>query len=311
MSTIERESDPRGSFQTHSDIGDHHLDVTVEQPPRERVLKSMGPRQTTGDDAFPTFNIRGISVAAVDLAFACDFLGCRAAGAHGEYVTVTGAHGVVESAYDERVRLAHCQALMVVPDGMPLVWLGRLLGFSSMGRVYGPELMEHIFADPQYRQLRHFFYGANQSVIARLNDKLRSRFGEYNLVGTYCPPMSPLGFVEREDVLARIRDLKPDFVWVGLSTPKQELWMQMHMPKIGSGIAIGVGAAFDLVSGTTVQAPRWIQRSGFEWLFRLAMEPRRLYRRYFFIVPKYLQYAVAELIAHHLARRNIGPTDAP
>ena len=255
------------------------------------------------DHSFPTFNIKGISVAAVDLAFACDFLGRRAAGAHGEYVTVTGAHGVVESAYDERVRLAHYHALMVVPDGMPLVWLGRLLGFGSVSRVYGPELMEYVFANEQHRRLRHFFYGTNPSVIAKLNDKLRSRFGAYNLVGTYCPPMKPLGFVEEEDVLARIRGLKPDFVWVGLSTPKQELWMQMHMPKIGSGIAIGVGAAFDLLSGTTVQAPRWIQRSGFEWLFRLAMEPRRLYRRYFFVVPKYLQFSVAELIKSHIARR--------
>ena len=265
----------------------------------------------TSGDEFPTFDIKGISVAAVDLAFAGDFLGRHAAGAHGEYITVTGAHGVVESAYDERIRMAHRKALMVVPDGMPLVWLGRLLGFGSMSRVYGPDLMEFIFANEQYRRLKHFFYGANPSVIAKLHNVLRSRFGEFNLSGTYCPPVNPLGFIEQDDVLARIRDLKPDFVWVGLSTPKQELWMQMHMPEIGSGIAIGVGAAFDLLSGTTIQAPRWIQRSGFEWLFRLVMEPRRLYRRYFFVVPKYLQFFLEALVKSRTSRLNINPVKSP
>jgi N-acetylglucosaminyldiphosphoundecaprenol N-acetyl-beta-D-mannosaminyltransferase len=99
-----------------------------------------------------------------------------------------------------------------------------------------------------------------------------------------------------------MRDVKPDLIWVALSTPKQELWMQTHMPRIGSGIAIGVGAAFALLSGTTTQAPRWVQRSGLEWLFRLAMEPKRLYRRYFFVVPMYLRFFVAAVIKHHAAR---------
>lgn len=263
------------------------------------------------DCAFSTFDIKGIAVAAIDLPFACNFLGHCVAQSQGRYVTVTGAHGVVESAYDERVRLAHRDALMVMPDGMPLVWLGRLLGFSSMGRVYGPELMEHIFANERHRQLKHFFYGANQSVIARLDDKLRFRFGPYNLVGSYCPSIKPVGFVEQDDVLDQIRNLEPDLIWVGLSTPKQELWMQMHMPKIGSGIAIGVGAAFDLISGTTRQAPRWIQRSGLEWLFRLTTEPRRLYRRYFFVIPKFLQYFGATLISHHINRGNMGVKKSP
>ncbi len=253
--------------------------------------------------AFVTFDVNGVAVAAVSLSFARDFIAQRAPNASGDYVTVTGAHGIVESAYDERVCEAHRQALIIVPDGMPLVWLGRLLGFSSMSRVYGPDLMSAIFANEQYRQLKHFFYGANATVLAKLLTTLQRRFGEFNLVGTYSPPMEALGYKEREEVIAQIRGLKPDLIWVGLSTPKQELWMSMHMPKIGSGIAIGVGAAFDLLSGTTVQAPRWIQRSGLEWLFRLAMEPKRLYRRYFFVVPKYLQFFVAALIKHHAARR--------
>lgn len=131
---------------------------------------------------------------------------------------------------------------------------------------------------------------------------LTQRFGEFNLVGTYSPPMQPLGYEESDEIIAQMRDVKPDFIWVALSTPKQELWMQMHMPRIGSGIAIGVGAAFALLSGTTTQAPRWVQRSGLEWLFRLAMEPKRLYRRYFFVVPTYLRFFVAAVIKHYVAR---------
>jgi N-acetylglucosaminyldiphosphoundecaprenol N-acetyl-beta-D-mannosaminyltransferase len=251
---------------------------------------------------FATFEIKGVPVAAVSLPFACDFIASRASNACGAYVTVTGAHGIVESAYDERVREAHRQALIVVPDGMPLVWLGKLLGFGSMTRVYGPDLMTCVFENEQRRRLRHFFYGANPSVIRKFSEVLRQRFGEFNLVGTYSPPMQPLGYEESDEIIAQMRDVKPDLIWVALSTPKQELWMQMHMPRIGSGIAIGVGAAFALLSGATTQAPRWVQRSGLEWLFRLAIEPKRLYRRYFFVVPTYLRFFVVAVIKHHASR---------
>lgn len=247
---------------------------------------------------FATFEIKGVPVAAVDLASARELIYRHASQAQGTFVTVTGAHGIVESACDDRVRVAHQQAFIVVPDGMPLVWLGKLLGFRSIDRVYGPDLMECIFADERCRQLRHFFYGATPSVIDKLCTALRARFGNFNLVGAYSPSVRPLGFVEQDDVLARIRDLKPDLIWIGLSTPKQEIWMQMHTPKIGTGIAIGVGAAFDLVSGMTAQAPRWVQRAGLEWLFRLLAEPRRLFRRYLVVVPQFLCFFVAALAKH-------------
>jgi N-acetylglucosaminyldiphosphoundecaprenol N-acetyl-beta-D-mannosaminyltransferase len=257
---------------------------------REHVGLTPVATAVSSDRQFPVFGIRGVPVAAIDLLLAREII-CRHAGeARGEYVTVTGAHGIVESARDKRIQEAHCQAFLVVPDGMPLVWLGKLLGLRSMGRVRGTDLMECIFAIEEYRQLRHFFYGANPAVIAKLCDSLRKRFGEFNFVGAYSPPMKGLGFVEQDIVLAHIRDLEPHLIWVGLSTPKQELWMNMHMPKIGAGIALGVGAAFNLASGIIVDAPQWIQRMGLEWLFRLAKEPRRLYKRYIFIVPRFLYF---------------------
>ena len=248
----------------------------------------LGSTATTAQ--YRTFDVRGISVAAIDVATATDLIGQLATNAHGVYVAVTGAHGIVESVYDDRVREAHQRAAVVVPDGMPLVWLGRLLDFNSIGRVYGPDLMSSVFSRNELRDLRHFFYGSSPAVIDRLTATLKSRFGEFNLVGAHSPPIRPVGFAEDDEVLSHIRQLKPHVVWVSLSTPKQELWLCNHMHKIESGVGIGVGAAFDLLSGTTLQAPRWVQRSGLEWAFRLAVEPRRLFRRYLFIVPRFLYY---------------------
>ncbi len=246
---------------------------------------------------FETFKVRGIDVAAIDVPRATDLIGQLAVGGRASYVTVTGAHGIVESAHDKAILESHQRAALVVPDGMPLVWLGRLLGFKSIGRVYGPDLMSSVFARKDLRQLRHFFYGSSPDVVSKLVETIRARFGDFDFVGTHSPPIRKPGFIEDGSVLSRITELKPHIVWVGLSTPKQELWLHMHMQKIGSGVGIGAGAAFDLLSGTIPQAPRWIQRSGFEWLFRLAMEPRRLFRRYFYVVPQFLYFMVETLIS--------------
>src|SRR5690242_7369548 len=124
------------------------------------------------------FRVRGIDVAAIDIASTTDLLGRLAAHAQGLYVTVTGAHGIVESVYSEQVRQAHDQAALVLPDGMPLVWLGRRLGFKRIGRVYGPDLMESIFSRNEFRALRHYFYGSTPAVINRLASIIRARFGE-------------------------------------------------------------------------------------------------------------------------------------
>ena len=245
---------------------------------------------------FACVEIRGIRVAAIDVVKASDLIGKWAPEANGAYVTVTGAHGVVEAAYNRATLEAHQAASIVVADGMPLVWLGRALGSRTIGRVNGPELMELIFAREEFRKLRHYFYGGNPSAVNCLKNVLTARFGAFNMVGTYSPPVRSIGFNEDPQVLESIRALNPDFVWIGLSTPKQEVWMHMHMPKIGRGIGIGVGAAFDLLSGTTRRAPRWIQRSGFEWLFRLGVEPRRLYKRYFFVIPRFAYFLLETLI---------------
>lgn len=196
------------------------------------------------------------------------------------YVTVTGVHGVMESQRDENIRRMHNQAGMVTPDGMPLVWLGKMAGHSDMDRVYGPDLMLAVMEKSVGAGYRHYFYGGADGVPELLKQKLEEKFPGIQVVGTYSPPFRALTPAEDEQIVQMINDTNPDIVWVGLSTPKQERWMDAHVGRISAPVMIGVGAAFDFHAGLKSQAPRFIQRSGFEWLYRLVTEPQRLWKRY-------------------------------
>jgi N-acetylglucosaminyldiphosphoundecaprenol N-acetyl-beta-D-mannosaminyltransferase len=197
-----------------------------------------------------------------------------------QYVCVTGVHGVMESQRDPELRRIHNAAGLVTPDGMPLVWLARRAGFRHVGRVYGPDLLLACCHASVARGYRHFFYGGNPGVAQRLSDRLVRRFPGLRVVGTYSPPYRPAGAAERDEVVQQINASGADIVWVGLSTPKQERWMDAHRTRLVAPVLIGVGAAFDFHAGIKRQAPRWMQQSGLEWLFRLGQEPRRLWRRY-------------------------------
>jgi N-acetylglucosaminyldiphosphoundecaprenol N-acetyl-beta-D-mannosaminyltransferase len=188
-------------------------------------------------------------------------------------------HGVSEAQRDPVFKTALATADLIVPDGMPLVWLGRLRGFKSMKRrVYGPELME-TFCRQTGNKYRHFFYGGAPGVADTLADVERERHG-IQVVGTYCPPFRPLTPDEETTIQTILEEAAPDVLWIGLSTPKQETWMYEHRDKISVPVMLGVGAAFDLNIGRLKQAPVWMRENGMEWLFRLLAEPRRLWRRY-------------------------------
>ncbi len=197
-----------------------------------------------------------------------------------QYVCVSGIHGVMESQRDAQLRGIHNAAGMVTPDGMPLVWLSRLKGFSFVERVYGPDLLLAFCERSVPAGYRHFFYGGGPGVAERLIERLRARFPGLRVVGSYTPPFRPLAPEESETVVRLINAADPDVVWVGLSTPKQERWMSDHRDRLAAPVFVGVGAAFDFHAGLKPQAPHWMQRSGLEWLFRLWKEPRRLWRRY-------------------------------
>jgi N-acetylglucosaminyldiphosphoundecaprenol N-acetyl-beta-D-mannosaminyltransferase len=204
------------------------------------------------------------------------------------YVCVTGVHGIMESQRQPDLKLVHNSAGMVSPDGMPLVYISRGAGHSECGRVYGPDLMLEVCRESVARGYRHFFYGTTPQTLSRLTDRLCAQFPGLHVAGTYAPPFRPLTDFERAEAVARMNESAPDIIWIGLSTPKQERWMAEHRHHLEAPVLIGVGAAFDFHAGTVRQAPAWMQPLCLEWLFRLLIEPKRLWRRYLFNNPQFV-----------------------
>ena len=196
----------------------------------------------------------------------------------GNYIAVTGMHGVMEAQHSAPFKEVLDNASLVVADGMPLVWVGKALQFPMRRRVYGQELME-TFCRETGDRLSHFFYGGAPGVADRLGQVLTERFG-IRVAGAYSPPFRPLDPEEERTLLENLQALRPDVLWVGLSTPKQEKWMAQYRDRAGVPVLVGVGAAFDFFTGRSRQAPKWMRENGLEWFFRLSTEPQRLWRRY-------------------------------
>jgi len=242
----------------------------------------------------PRLDVLGIPVSAANIPSAIEEIDRWIREGWRSYATLTGVHGVMESVRNEEIRRAHNAAGLVLPDGMPLVWLLWRGGFASADRVYGPDLMLALFNRSQQTGYRHFLYGSTPLSIERLRLNLERKFPAATIVGVHAPPFRPAGVAEDEAVIAAINACAPDIVWVGLSTPKQELWMASHRHRLMAPVLIGVGAAFDFHAGLVRQAPRLVQRMGLEWAFRLAIEPRRLTRRYLRNNPAFLALLAAE-----------------
>jgi N-acetylglucosaminyldiphosphoundecaprenol N-acetyl-beta-D-mannosaminyltransferase len=238
--------------------------------------------------------VLGVRVAAVTLAKTCETIQAWIGNRSRKYICVTGVHGVIESFRNNDLKDIH-NAGMPVPDGMPLVWVGWAQGHGKTDRVYGPDLMLSLCDLSQQHGYGHFFYGGGPGVCDRLVNRLRDRYPALAVVGTHTPPFSDDVTNESEDVIGQINRSGADVVWVGLSTPKQERWMAAHRSRLNAPVLIGVGAAFDFHAGLKPQAPRWMQRSGLEWLFRLGTEPRRLWRRYLRNNPLFLFHIALQL----------------
>jgi N-acetylglucosaminyldiphosphoundecaprenol N-acetyl-beta-D-mannosaminyltransferase len=216
---------------------------------------------------------------------------------------VTGVHGVSEAQDDPALKDIFNRALLVTPDGMPIVWMGRLQKHSSIRRVYGPDLVLNLCEHSQSNGFTHFFFGGKPGVAEELAHVLQTRFPGLGVAGTFCPPFGPLNAQERDALAKKVRETRPDFFWVGLSTPKQEFFMGEYISILPEAkIFIGVGAAFDLLTGRVPQAPRWMQRIGLEWLFRLVQEPKRLWRRYLVNNPLFVIRAGRQLLTSRAGR---------
>jgi N-acetylglucosaminyldiphosphoundecaprenol N-acetyl-beta-D-mannosaminyltransferase len=225
-------------------------------------------------------NVLGVGIHAVDLPRAVELIESALLERQRGYVCVTGVHGVMEAHRDPEFREILDRALLVVPDGMPTVWVGRAQGLDQIRRVFGPDLMSEVCRRSVEKNFTHFLYGGKPGVAEELKSNLERWFRDVQIVGTFTPPFRPLlanEQAELEDLLARVR---PDVIWVGLSTPKQERFMAEFVSRLPWGVMIGVGAAFDIHTGRLKDAPDWIKKAGLQWLHRLVQEPSRLSKRY-------------------------------
>ena len=233
-------------------------------------------------------NILGVGVSAINMSKALDLIDEWVRRRDRQYVCVCPVHSIMECQRSNEVRNIFNSAGMVTPDGMPLVWVANASGHPEVNRVYGPDLMLAELEQSSATGHRHFFYGGGPGVARRLADRMRGRFPKLDVVGIYEPPFAPLDELCTDETAALINNARPDVVWVGMSSPKQDRWMARMRGRLNAPVLIAVGAAFDFHSGTVSQAPRWMQRSGLEWSYRLATDPRRLWRRYLVDNPWFL-----------------------
>ncbi len=232
------------------------------------------------------FEVLGVKVAAVQLRDVVELMKQWIPNkGHPHYICVANVNSVMFAIKNQAYRHALNCADVVVPDGMPLVWIGRSRGFSLKKRVYGPDLLLAFCRLARKKGYSSFFYGGVTGTPERMVENLKTKFPELKVVGTYSPPFRPLTNEEDKQVVQMINNASPDVLWVGLGCPKQEHWMYEHKGVIKVSVMIGVGAAFDFLSGKVRQAPKWMQNMGLEWLFRLLQEPKRLSYRYLIYNP--------------------------
>ncbi len=237
----------------------------------------------------PATDVLGVPLALTDYERTMDWMDATIVARGRGYVCVAAVHTVMACTEDDELRAAVLGSALTVPDGQPLVWAMNALGHPLSQRVYGPDLMARFCERSRTSGARHFLYGGrNQGALVQLALNLRRRHPGLQIVGGYAPPYRPLTDDERAFVVAEINRSRADVVWVGIGVPKQEKWMAELRPRLHPALLVGVGAAFDFHAGLVPQAPRWMQRTGLEWAFRLAHEPRRLWRRYLRYNPRFV-----------------------
>ena len=226
-------------------------------------------------------NVLGIKVNIIQISRVIEFMeGWIEKRDFGSYICISNMNDIAYSYKNRKIREAMNSAALSVPDGISLVLLARLYGIPLKRRVYGPDLMFEFFKATKHKEYSHFFYGSTEETLKFLIKNLKEKLPELKIAGFHSPPFRPLTEEEDREIIDTINRASPDVLWVGLGCPKQQLWMYEHKDKIRVPVMVGVGAAFDFLAGTKVQAPRWIRDNGVEWLFRLITEPRRLWKRY-------------------------------
>jgi len=250
-----------------------------------------------------TLDIFGVRVTDTNLSMAAQTIDGWIQQRVKTYVCVAPVSTVVQCQEDKDYCQIVNKAGMVTPDGMPIVWTGKLMGKKRIGRTYGPDLMLVLCEQGQMKGYRHFFYGGTPPANQRLVEKLKQRFPKINIVGNLAPAAQAVGEMDSAQTLEAINNAQADILWVGLGSPKQDYWMHNHRDRLNVPVMIGVGAAFDFVAGIKKQAPVWMRKIGLEWLFRLCCEPGRLWRRYFFGNSKFIYLSMRYWFTRRMTRK--------
>lgn len=234
----------------------------------------------------PTFDVLGVPISVTSLDGASAAIHGWANDECGRFVCIRDVHGIMQARQDPALMALHGEAAMVTPDGMPLVWIGRHRKLP-VARTCGPDLIDRVLADSEASGLVHYFYGGKPGVAAQLADGFIAKYPQLRVAGADTPPFRDLTDEELGALAKLLIESKADVVWIGLSTPKQE-WLMQRLAPLVPATLVGVGAAFDFHTGAVRRAPKWMQRAGLEWSFRLLSEPRRLWRRYLVMAPKFV-----------------------
>lgn len=226
------------------------------------------------------FNILSVNISAINMNNACESIEKAIIEGKKIYISVCPVSTIMGCQQNKDSLKSVNSADLVTPDGMPIVWLGKFKGYGNIKRVYGPDLMLKMCEISQIKGYRNYFYGSSQFVLSRLEQKIKEKFSDLIISGSFSPSFCKSFQEEDREIIEMINNSNCDILWVALGSPKQDIWMHKHRNKLKVPVIIGVGAAFDFIAETKKQAPRWMQGVGLEWLFRLINEPGRLWRRY-------------------------------
>jgi len=243
------------------------------------------------------FYILNVKISAIDMNDACALIEAAVSKKQKKYICVCPVSTIMECKRSNQVLTSVNSADLATPDGMPVVWLGRLMGHNNVRRVYGPDLMRNICDISAKKGYKHFFYGSSENVLLKLKERLIRDYPGLRISGIFSPPFRELTREEDDKIIENINESCSDIVWVGLGSPKQDVWMFKHRDRINAPIMIGVGAAFDFIAGTKPQAPPWVRNCGFEWFFRLVTEPNRLWHRYLINNTLFIYFIIQEFIS--------------
>ncbi len=220
------------------------------------------------------------------------------------WIVNTGMHGVMEAKKSEAFKQMLKRCNLWTPDGISLVWLARLNGFKLKRRVAGPDLFHQFLMHSNAKGYKHYFYGDTGETLEALKKKLSEKTPNIKMEA-FSPPFRKLSAEEDAQVLRNINEAKPDVLWVGLGLPKQETWIFEHKDRLQVPVIVGVGAAFKFEAGTVKRAPAWMGNMGFEWLWRLFQEPKRVWRRVFVDAPQFVFLTTGEFIKNLITKKNV------